>query len=946
MDNRKPWIVIDIYLTYFVLTINNERLDKTMSIITDWLTNYTWIYNYKYGRKVRVLERTAYFRCADKPIYRLPINILRATLGELGANGLVDKTLVEVNNRVNEVTPEEIAFNVNPAHKDRDYQVEYINLLTRSKNDIMLVDLQTGKGKGHVALRSLEILKQKFAILIPAKFIDKWYEELLRTTNIPKERIYIIQGTDSINKVYKHYDEYKNKYDVVIISLRTIAFYISEYENKPHDYVSQTYLKPPQELTKYLGVGPVVCDEVHMEYKTVLNALLYLNFTKVIGLSATLVTTDTRLEYFHNLLFPERVRINHILAKDKYATFVNVAYYIERPQKIKCITKNGYSHIMFEQYVMRNSVLLAQYLHMIYKYVETKYIEVKKPGEKLLIFAATVDMCKMIATFLKRKYPKLTINTYLQEDSFENILNSDISVSTVGEDSNLPEFQDLIKYITFLPDIHPRATNTNGFFSYTEENIRQAYLARPYPECMFLSYDPSEKVRNKQLSFSCEKHGLFTISTYAFMFNPVCYHVCPKCSQEKYYDKLEDDVFQKLNDIFKGSITFDRSKFISGSRQIPFICPKHGEHYKTRTSLLHGKGCHYCYRENLYKHTGITYEKFMEIAKERGKDKYVFLKETMQRYKITSRKTPEGATSITCICPKHGKFVLNDMGEYLTDKRDREICPGCIKEKRSVPHGTLDTLIAGLEKLYPGRLDYSKTIYNGMQAQTTFICKDHGEFVAVPKNMARSICCPKCGNERRRFSYGESIISGTIDYINNEYNLGLTYIREYILPDEPNKFRYDFYIPDLKLLIECDGKQHSKPIQRWGGEEGLAMRQANDAKKDMLAQKYGYSIARFDYNFSKDQPSKVSGFSDSVMDVILDCYITKKLKLETIEERKRLINKVYDKCISKILDKNSISDLHLDNTEMSDYGINIDILNLYKLSNCGKPLAIIDTTTT
>ena len=806
----------------------------------------------------------------------------------------------------------------------------------------MLVDLQTGKGKGHVALRSLEILKQKFAILIPAKFIDKWYEELLRTTNIPKERIYIIQGTDSINNVYKHYDEYKNKYDVVIISLRTIAFYISEYENKPHDYVSQTYLKPPQELTKYLGVGPVVCDEVHMEYKTVLNALLYLNFTKVIGLSATLVTTDTRIEYFHNLLFPERVRINHILAKDKYATLVNVAYYIERPQKIKCVTKNGYSHIMFEQYVMRNSVLLAQYLHMIYKYVENKYIEVKKPGEKLLIFAATVDMCKMIATFLKRKYPKLTINTYLQEDSFENILNSDISVSTVGEDSNLPEFQDLIKYITFLPDINPRKDK----FKYTEEAIRQGYLTRPYPECTFLSFDPNEKVLNKRLSFSCEKHGLFTTSTYDFMYNPVPYHICPKCSQEKYYDKIEDEFYQKLNDTFKGSITFDRSKFVRGSKYIQFVCPKHGEQYKVRETLLRGNGCLHCFNENLYKHTGITYEKFMEIAKERGKDKFIFLKETMRRYKSPNRKTTGAYTSIVCVCPKHGKFVLNDMCGYLTDNRGREVCPGCVKEKRSVPHGTLDTLKAWLEKIYPGRLDYSKTVYNGIHAKTTFICKDHGEFIATPKNMAKSICCPLCAKEGRGISYGESIISGTIDYINNEYNLGLTYTQEYTIPDEPNRFRYDFYIPELKLLIECDGTQHHKPVKRWGGEEKLAIQQANDAKKDMLAKKYGYSIARFDYDFRKDQMNKAVGFGDSVMDNIIDCYITKKLKLETIEERKRLINKVYDKCISKILDKNSISDLRLDNTEISDDYINFDILNLYKLSNCGKPIAIIDTTTT
>ena len=212
--------------------------------------------------------------------------------------------------------------------------------------------------------------------------------------------------------------------------------------------------------------------------------------------------------------------------------------------------------------------------------------------------------------------------------------------------------------------------------------------------------------------------------------------------------------------------------------------------------------------------------------------------------------------------------------------------------------------------------------------------------------MGKSICCPKCAKEGRTTSYGENIIAATIDYINSEYTLGLTYVQEYTIPDEPNKFRYDFYIPELKLLIECDGVQHSKPIKRWGGEEKFVIRQANDIKKDILAKKYGYILARVDYNFRKDQAYKAEGFSDDVMNIIVDCYITKKLKLETIEERKRLINKVYDKCVNNILDKNSISDLHLDNTEMSDYEVNIYILNLYKLSNCGKPLAIIDTTTT
>ena len=62
----------------------------------------------------------------------------------------------------------------------------------------------------------------------------------------------------------------------------------------------------------------------------------------------------------------------------------------------------------------------------------------------------------------------------------------------------------------------------------------------------------------------------------------------------------------------------------------------------------------------------------------------------------------------------------------------------------------------------------------------------------------------------------------------------------------------DIYIPELRLAIEYQGEQHFKPIDFWGGVEGLKASQERDENKGEVCKRHGIAIRYFSY---KDEVS-------------------------------------------------------------------------------------------
>ena len=69
------------------------------------------------------------------------------------------------------------------------------------------------------------------------------------------------------------------------------------------------------------------------------------------------------------------------------------------------------------------------------------------------------------------------------------------------------------------------------------------------------------------------------------------------------------------------------------------------------------------------------------------------------------------------------------------------------------------------------------------------------------------------------------------------------------------KLSLDFFLPTESIAIECQGLQHFKPIQFFGGEANFQKMQERDALKKSLCEQNGVKLlyyADYDYAFPYD----------------------------------------------------------------------------------------------
>ena len=93
-------------------------------------------------------------------------------------------------------------------------------------------------------------------------------------------------------------------------------------------------------------------------------------------------------------------------------------------------------------------------------------------------------------------------------------------------------------------------------------------------------------------------------------------------------------------------------------------------------------------------------------------------------------------------------------------------------------------------------------------------------------------------------SSGEIKISQLLDILQIQYK------EQYSIPELSQFMKFDFAIFDgqnLRALIEYDGVQHFKIVEKWGGEEKLKTQQERDKRKDEYCKKKGIPLIRIPY---------------------------------------------------------------------------------------------------
>lgn len=327
----------------------------------------------------------------------------------------------------------------------RDYQIPLIEYILQP-GKIKTINLGTGLGKTFTSLTSAARYGKRLLIQVPGKYFEKWIGDVIEAyPGLSPDRIAAVRGSKALLELLTLANDPDAEFDVVIITSTTLRNYIKLYELDRFYGLPEDIYVPPEKLYQHLGIGFRIIDEVHENFHMNFTADLYTHIPKALYLSATLESDDRFTNRMYEIAYPLDTRENGGIIS-KYTEVLSLHYDINHdPKKIRCSGFGGkYSHTEYEKWLIRNKGHLQNYLRMIERVTNKEYITKKVDSQRMLVFAATVEMCEIIRDHLRKAFPGLNINKYNSEDDYEILMTSDISISTLGSSGTAVDIADLL----------------------------------------------------------------------------------------------------------------------------------------------------------------------------------------------------------------------------------------------------------------------------------------------------------------------------------------------------------------------------------------------------------------------------------------------------------------------------------------------------------------------
>lgn len=388
------------------------------------------------------------------------------------------------------------------------------------------------------------------------------------------------------------------------------------------------------------------------------------------------------------------------------------------------------------------------------------------------------------------------------------------------------------------------------------------------------------KSTREPITITCPIHGdmEMAVSTHLTGLG------CPLCSREKAKEtrtSTTEEFIEKAKEVHGDEYDYSKAVYTGYHDNVIIICPKHGEFQQTPGNHMHGSKCPKCNDESKF----LTTEEFIRRSREIHGNKYDYSKVVYVRHD----------DKVIINCPEHGEFSQTPSAHI----NGNQGCPTCWEGRRGKARKvSLEDFIIRADEMHDDKYDYSKvTIGDTLNEPITIICPEHGEFTQTAERHLAGDGCAKCAGKYKRTTeeyihdakkvHGERYGYDRTVYVNNTtpvlikcphhgyvsvnprtHLIGpgctqctvttgelkvadwlkekdLDYIKEYSI--KGYRYRYDFYIPMLKLLIEYDGAQHYMPIGYFGGQRTLVKIQENDKIKNELARNYGLFMIRIPY---------------------------------------------------------------------------------------------------
>ena len=361
---------------------------------------------------------------------------------------------------------------------------------------------------------------------------------------------------------------------------------------------------------------------------------------------------------------------------------------------------------------------------------------------------------------------------------------------------------------------------------------------------------------------------------------------CPKCASKKISESNRsslEEFIRKARIIHKDKYDYSKSIYKGSNKKLVIICPKHGEFVQEANSHLSGKGCPQCFNERrgynfwknkikyrplhfdyctkeAYKRTFLltaqkeynklkaTYKR-LETKINNGvinyitKDTYNFIKLSKEKYgekydyskvNYVDSKTPIKLTCNDC----------NTTFECLPGNHLKKFgcCPICAQELRVYnQRSNTKEFISKSNVIHNNLYDYTHTEYYNELTPVIITCKEHGNFLQVPKDHLQGCGCPKCKNKNQTKLY--NILCSKFPEVEILYE-----VRNNIVPWLGLQ-RFDIYFPKYNIAVEYDGKQHFVPIDYFGGKIAFDKGQELDKIKEEKCKNNGCHLFRIKYTY-------------------------------------------------------------------------------------------------
>jgi len=326
------------------------------------------------------------------------------------------------------------------------------------------------------------------------------------------------------------------------------------------------------------------------------------------------------------------------------------------------------------------------------------------------------------------------------------------------------------------------------------------------------------KNNHTKITITCPKHGDFEQIPSVHLKKSGC----PYCSYNK---KLTTESFiEKAKEVHGDKYDYSKVNYVNTITKVTITCPKHTDFTQSPDKHLQNRGCPKCGRERMSSSLSLSTEQFIKKAKKKHGD----------RYDYSQANYINGRTDVTIICKEHGVFSQN-AANHINGSN----CPKC--EGKALV--STEDFINRSNIIHNNFYDYTLVNLKNTKDKVTIICPKHGKFKQIPNNHLNSAGCPVC-----KASKGEKSIKNILDKYKIKYEL------QYSIPEIVSKLKYDFYLPEYRLLIEFHGKQHYEyiPFFHRNGEDDFLVQKNRDDIIKHNAKFYKYNYLEFNYKQLKD----------------------------------------------------------------------------------------------